>query len=105
MDNATNNDTFVRELAIKLKRNTGTEWNYEHLRFRCFNHVLNLAAQSALNEMKDDISRVISLYISTMYLQVYSLENFTQRFVPHPNELNFLKMHAGHVILKFISLL
>ncbi len=70
MDNATNNDTFVRELAIKLKRNTGTEWNYEHLRFRCFNHVLNLAAQSALNEMKDDISRVIIANFSLYFYYV-----------------------------------
>ncbi|CAG8803303.1 41130_t:CDS:2, partial [Gigaspora margarita] len=48
LDNATNNNVFVRELAIKLKKKMDVSWDPECLRFQCFNHILNLAAQAAL---------------------------------------------------------
>ena len=58
MDNALNNDTFVRELSFLLKKNKDIEWDSERLRFRCFSHILNLAGQVALSEMKDEIGKV-----------------------------------------------
>lgn len=58
MDNALNNDTFMRELAYLLKKNEDIEWDSERLRFRCFSHILNLAGQAALSEMKDEIDKV-----------------------------------------------
>jgi len=48
----------VKELSKKLKEEEGIEWNWKNLRFRCFNHILNLAAQSALEVVKDDVGKV-----------------------------------------------
>jgi hypothetical protein len=58
LDNASNNDTFAKELSRKLKEEEGVDWDYQKLRFRCFDHILNLAAQSALDIVKDDIGKV-----------------------------------------------
>ncbi|CAG8834170.1 34598_t:CDS:1, partial [Gigaspora margarita] len=55
LDNATNNNVFVRELVIKLKKEIDVSWDPECLRFRCFNHILNLVAQAALSHIKEDI--------------------------------------------------
>jgi len=49
----------VRELATKLREEENIEWNSEHLRFRCFNHILNLAAQAALEKIEDVVCRVL----------------------------------------------
>ena len=58
MDNASNNNTFVYELVLLLKKNKNIEWNSEQLQFRCFSHILNLAGQAALSKMKDEIDKV-----------------------------------------------
>jgi hypothetical protein len=33
MDNASNNDTFVRELATKLTKENNLEWDFKNFRF------------------------------------------------------------------------
>ncbi|CAG8856773.1 9897_t:CDS:1, partial [Gigaspora margarita] len=48
LDNATNNNVFVWELVIKLKKKMDVSWDSECLQFRCFNNILNLVAQAAL---------------------------------------------------------
>jgi hypothetical protein len=58
LDNASNNGTFVRELSIKLKEEN-LEWDSEQLRFRCFNHILNLAARAALAKIEEDVRKVL----------------------------------------------
>lgn len=63
MDNAPNNDTFVRELAKRIKGEKGLEWDFEQLRFRCFGHILNIAVQAALNVVGEDIAKVLSFFI------------------------------------------
>ncbi|CAG8584946.1 9092_t:CDS:2, partial [Gigaspora rosea] len=55
LDNASNNNAFVQELEMKLSEELSIEWDSERLRFRCFNHILNLAVQAALDCIKDDI--------------------------------------------------
>ncbi|CAG8782687.1 41584_t:CDS:2, partial [Gigaspora margarita] len=55
LDNATNNNVFIQELAIKLKKEMDVSWDPECLRFQYFNHILNLAAQAALSHIKEDI--------------------------------------------------
>lgn len=60
LDNAANNGTFVRELEKRLK-NEHIQWNSEHLRFRCLNHILNLAVQAALEEIRDYVSKIREL--------------------------------------------
>jgi hypothetical protein len=47
----------MRELAIRLAEE-GVEWDWQRHQFRCFNHILNLAARAALDEIKDDINTV-----------------------------------------------
>jgi hypothetical protein len=54
-----NNNVFVQELAVKLKEESNIKWDSERLRFRCFNHILNLAVQEALEHIKEDISMVL----------------------------------------------
>jgi hypothetical protein len=69
MDNASSNDTFVGHLARKMKEDAQVEWDWKNLRFRCFDHILNLAAQSALEEIKEDIGKVI-IYILVVYIHI-----------------------------------
>lgn len=69
MDNASNNDTFVEHLARKMKDDAQIEWDWERLRFRCFDHVLNLAVQAALKEIEEDIGKVI-IYTLVVYLYI-----------------------------------
>jgi len=45
-------------LATKL-REENIEWDSEQLRFRCFDHILNLAAQAALDQIKEDVDKVL----------------------------------------------
>ena len=47
----------MRELATRLTVE-GVEWDWQQLQFRYFNHILNLAARAALDEIKDDIAKV-----------------------------------------------
>ncbi|CAG8786685.1 7952_t:CDS:2, partial [Gigaspora margarita] len=70
LDNTTNNNVFVRELAIKLKKEMNVSWDPEYLRFQCFNHILNLVAQATLS---------------------YNIKNLIQSFAQYLNVLNFLK--------------
>ncbi|CAG8679255.1 24870_t:CDS:2, partial [Gigaspora rosea] len=65
LDNAANNGVFVRELEVKLKEEENLVWNSERNRFRCFNHILNLAAQAALDEIKEDVCRALNTLTST----------------------------------------
>ena len=46
------------ELAIKISEDTNIIWDPERLRFWCFNYILNLAAQAALDRLKEDVSKV-----------------------------------------------
>jgi hypothetical protein len=62
LDNAANNGVFVRELATKLKAEENIEWDSEHLRFRCLNHVLNLAVQAALDQIQEDVRQVLKFF-------------------------------------------
>ncbi|CAG8751074.1 36800_t:CDS:2, partial [Gigaspora margarita] len=55
LDDATNNNVFVWELAIKIREDTNISWNPECLQFQCFNHILNLAVQAALDHIKEDV--------------------------------------------------
>jgi hypothetical protein len=71
MDNASNNDTFVRELASLLKKSKDIAWNSERLRFRCFSHILNLAGQATLNEMKDEIDKVLIVLLYFFLIIIY----------------------------------
>lgn len=50
LDNASNNDKFIELYGEK------TGFDHDMLHFRCFAHVLNLAVQAALSELKDAIS-------------------------------------------------
>lgn len=45
MDNATNNDTLIRELAELLPQ----EYDPDHYRIRCYGHISNLTLQALLN--------------------------------------------------------
>jgi len=60
LDNASNNNTFVQELAIKLQ-SSNTKWDPDCLRFHCFSHILNLAAQAALSKVKEKVDKVINI--------------------------------------------
>jgi len=74
LDNASNNDTFVRKLSAKLQEETNIKWNSEDNRFRCFSHVLNLAAQAALYKIKDETGKVnIYFYISFDYYNILTV--------------------------------
>ena len=48
----------MQELSIKLKEESNVSWNSERLRFRYFNHILNLAVQAALDKINEDVSKV-----------------------------------------------
>jgi len=63
LDNAANNGIFVRELATKLKAEENIEWDSEHLRFRCLNHVLNLVVQAALDQIQEDVCQVLNFFL------------------------------------------
>jgi hypothetical protein len=67
LDNASNNDTFVRKLSAKLREEANIDWNFEDFRFRCFSHILNLAAQAALDKIKNEIDKV-NIYFYTYIL-------------------------------------
>ncbi|CAG8806590.1 20833_t:CDS:2, partial [Gigaspora rosea] len=77
LDNTANNGTFVHELEIKLRNEENIEWNSERLRFRCFDHILNLAVQAALNKIKEDIDviRELNSSICTTPQWLVLLEN------------------------------
>jgi hypothetical protein len=80
LDNASNNETFTKELAKKLKEEEEITWDWESLRFRCFNHILNLAAQSALNMVEEDISKIRNLNSALLYNKNYLiLANFISK--------------------------
>jgi hypothetical protein len=51
LDNASNNDSFVKELSS----GSGTSFKSFH-HIRCFAHVLNLGVQAALNVLRDDFA-------------------------------------------------
>lgn len=47
----------MRDLGSRLA-DEAVDWDWQRLQFRCFNHILNLGAHAALDEIKDDISKV-----------------------------------------------
>jgi hypothetical protein len=51
MDNATNNDTFIRSLA-NLMEERGIPWfdNPAHTRVMCFPHIVNLASEAVIKQ-------------------------------------------------------
>ncbi|RIB16652.1 hypothetical protein C2G38_2189306 [Gigaspora rosea] len=49
-----NNNVFVQELEKKLNE-INIKWDSESLRFRCFNHILNLVAQAALDNINEEV--------------------------------------------------
>ena len=56
LDNALNNDGFIRLLAIwSIENSFGFDSNFH---FRCFAHVINLAVQVALSCLNKEISKV-----------------------------------------------
>lgn len=61
-DNATSNGTFLKEMERLLKiADPTTAFNQNHSWIRCMAHVINLAAQKALESLKVDLQKVISL--------------------------------------------
>ena len=67
LDNATNNDTFAKDLSRRLKEESDIDWDYESYRFRCFNHILNLAGQAALDRVKEDVDKVWKVIAKSSY--------------------------------------
>ncbi|CAG8807308.1 37709_t:CDS:2, partial [Gigaspora margarita] len=59
LDNTTNNDAFIYKLETKLQEEE-LEWNSEHHRFHCFNHILNLVAQAALNQIDNNALNMLT---------------------------------------------
>jgi hypothetical protein len=58
MDNATNNDTMIKELSKKLKEKHEIIWDPRPHRLRCNGHVINLAVQAFLFASdEEDISQ------------------------------------------------
>ena len=54
MDNATSNDTMIRELARLLSTKYQIKYDVSLNRIRCQGHIINLVAQSFLFETKDE---------------------------------------------------
>ncbi|CAG8483782.1 12266_t:CDS:2 [Gigaspora rosea] len=59
LDNASNSNVFVQELEKKLDE-INIKWDSESLRFRCFNYILNLAAQAALDNISEEVGMLNS---------------------------------------------
>jgi hypothetical protein len=57
VDNAHSNNAVVQELS-SLFRQDGVEWKWESQRFRCFNHIMNLAVRNGLECLKDEVDKV-----------------------------------------------
>lgn len=56
LDNASNNNTFMRLLASwSIEKSLFFDNNFH---FRCFAHVINLAVREALSCLEDEISKV-----------------------------------------------
>ncbi len=59
-DNATSNGTFLKEMERLLKLDDpSTVFNQNDSWIRCMAHVINLAAQKALENLKCDLNKVI----------------------------------------------
>jgi hypothetical protein len=57
-------------LATKLTKENNLECDFKNFRFQYFDHILNLVAQAALDEMRKDIDKVF-LYISFYFIFYY----------------------------------
>jgi hypothetical protein len=56
LDNASNNNTFMRLLAFwSIEKSISFDTNFH---FRCFAHVINLAVREALSCLDNEISKV-----------------------------------------------
>ncbi|KAF5367905.1 hypothetical protein D9757_011237 [Collybiopsis confluens] len=66
-DNASNNDTFMSELANMLAdEGRVTEWNPEDRQIRCFAHIVNLSCKSVLammDEIGDNVMHCVRVVI------------------------------------------
>ncbi|CAG8857663.1 42359_t:CDS:2, partial [Gigaspora margarita] len=72
LDNATNNNVFVQELAIKIREDTNIRRDPEHLQFQCFNYILNLAVQAVLDHIKENIRELNSaIYSSPQRMELF----------------------------------
>ena len=49
------------------------KWKLDHLRFRCFSHILNLAAQAALSEVKEEVDKVNFICYILFFFKLYIL--------------------------------
>jgi len=74
LDNAHSNNTFVQELS-SLFQNDGVEWRWEELRFRCFNHIMNLAVQNGLGNLQETIEKVFDVRSSVSDPMITFLKN------------------------------
>lgn len=72
MDNAPNNDTFM-EFLEKHSIKTGIYLSKSNNRIRCLPHVLNLAVQDILSELKIPLNHDEDSYAYLDDLQVYFL--------------------------------
>ena len=48
----------MQKLLAKLQKEADIEWNFNDYQFQCFSHILNLAAQAALDKIKDETNKV-----------------------------------------------
>ncbi len=55
MDNASNNNTCIQQLAEELRTQFDVCWDPLHHRIRCQDHVINLVAHSFLYATKDEV--------------------------------------------------
>lgn len=60
VDNASANTSFIDKLASLLSASLGTEFDSNDLHFRCFAHIIHLAAQDFLRELQIEDNHVVS---------------------------------------------
>ena len=64
MDNASNNDTMFSNLET-WATNNNIEFSKNKNQFRCFAHVVNLAVQAALKELKIEVDNLRNFIIKS----------------------------------------
>jgi len=92
----------VCELKERLKAELDIDWDQNHNRFCCVNHILNLAAQAALVHLKDDISKVnycFSIALHCPFSNCYFFSHFKASRSPY-----FYSFLASAVWISYTSL-
>lgn len=82
MDNASNNHTLMLEIEIELIRRK-IQFDHDGNRLRCFAHVLNLACQSFLTEIKNNPSTPVIESSSNIAVQEH-LEDYAAQLAKDP---------------------